>query len=215
MSVKNEHRSSIRWDELPHARWAMEISRRCSFRTQETAHLDARRLLLRGRLRLDKSMHHEFMSHEAGEIISELRACRDVYRLGLVDINKTLSTKTPRETLFYYAVEYAVVPRAVSLIRASLRHYFEFANIPFDAVQLLFDVDAGCVLIPMHEPMATEEKKPAVPGPRPQIATIEPAKGWPELLQRMRADDVRGSGQSLPPNRTAGGKQNRQDSSRL
>jgi hypothetical protein len=133
-------------------------------------------------------MHHEFMSHEAGEIISELRTCRDVYRLGLVDINKTLSTKTPRETLFYYAVEYAVVPRAVSLIRASLSHYFEFANIPFDAVQLLFDVDAGCVLIPMHEPMATEEKKPAVPGPRPQIATMEPAKGWPELLQRMIPD---------------------------
>jgi hypothetical protein len=48
------------------------------------------------------------MAHEAGEIISELRACRDVYRTGLVDVNKTLSTKTPRETLCYYAVEYAV-----------------------------------------------------------------------------------------------------------
>jgi hypothetical protein len=128
------------------------------------------------------------MSHEAGEIISELRACRDVYRAGLVDVNKTLSTKTPHEILCYYAVEYAVVPRAASLIRASLWHYFEFANIPFDAVQLLFDRHAGCVLFAMGEPMATEPGKPAVSGARPQISTIEPAKGWPELLQRMIPD---------------------------
>lgn len=185
MSVKNERRPSIRWDELPHARWATEISRRCRFRAQETAHLDARGLLLRGQLQLDKSVHREFMAHEAGEIISELRACRDVYRTGLVDVNKTLSTKTPPETLCYYAVEYAVVPRAASLIRASLRHYFEFANISFDAVRLLFDAHAGCVLLPMREPMATEGGKRAVPGVWPQITTIEPAKGWPELLQRM------------------------------
>ena len=185
MSAKNERRSSIRWDELPHARWAIEISRRCRFRVQETAHLDARGLLLRGRLRLDKSIHHEFISHQAGEIISELRACRDVYRTGLVDVNKTLSTKTPRETLCYYAVEYAVVPRAASLIRTSLRYYFEFANISFDAVQLLFDRYAGCVLFPMREPIATEEGKPVVPGARPQLTTIEPAKDWQELLQRM------------------------------
>jgi hypothetical protein len=137
---------------------------------------------------MDKSIHHEFMSHEAGEIISELRACRDVYRTGLVNVNKTLSTKTPRETLCYYAVEYAVVPRAASLIRASLRHYFEFANIPFDVARLLFDRQAGCVLVPLREPMATEEGEPAVPGARSQIATIEPAKGWPELLQRMIPD---------------------------
>jgi hypothetical protein len=147
--------------------------------------LDARGLLLRGRLRLDKSIHHEFISHQAGEIISELRACRDVYRTGLVDVNKTLSTKTPRETLCYYAVEYAVVPRAASLIRTSLRYYFEFANISFDAVQLLFDRYAGCVLFPMREPIATEEGKPVVPGARPQLTTIEPAKDWQELLQRM------------------------------
>jgi hypothetical protein len=150
--------------------------------------LDARGLLLRGQLRLDRSIHHEFMSHEAGEIISELRACRDVYRTGLVEVNKTLSTKTPRETLCYYAVEYAVVPRAASLIRASLRQYFEFANIPFDAVQLLFDTQAGSVLIPMTERMATEGVKPAVPGARAQVTTKEPAKDWPELLQRMIAD---------------------------
>ena len=170
VSDKNERRSSIKWDELPHARWSIEISRRCRFRAQKTAHLDARGLLLRGQLRLDESVHQEFMSHEVGEIISELRACRDVYRAGLVDINRTLSTKTPRETLCYYAVEYAVVPRAAELIRASLRHYFEFANIPFDAVQPLFDTLAGQVLVPLG-------------GTRP--TTIEPAKGWPELLQRM------------------------------
>jgi hypothetical protein len=163
VSAKNERRSSIRWDDLPHARWAIEISKRCGFRSQETAHLDARGLLLREQLRLDKSIHHEFMSHEANEIVSELRACRDVYRAGLVDVNKTLSTKTARETLCYYAVEYAVVPRAASLIRASLRHYFEFANIPFDAVQLLFDRHAGCILVRMREPMATEGGKPAGP----------------------------------------------------
>jgi hypothetical protein len=109
-------------------------------------------------------------------------------RTGLVDVNKTLSTKTPRETLCYYAVGYAVVPRAALLIRGSLRHYFEFANIPFDAVQLLFDRNAGCVLLPMWGPMATEEEKPAVPGARPQVTTIEPAKGWPELLLRMIPD---------------------------
>jgi len=188
VSTKNERRSSIRWAELPHARWAIEISRRCRFRAQETAHLDARGLLLRGQLRLDKSIHREFMSHEAGEIISALRACRDVYRTGLVDMNKTLSNKTARETLCYYAVEYAVVPRAASLIRASLSHYFEFADIPFDAVQLLFDTRAGCVLVPVRERMAAEEGKPAVSGARPQVATIEPAKGWPELLERMIPD---------------------------
>src|SRR4029077_389600 len=104
---------------------------------------------------------------------SELRACRDIYRSGLIDANKTLSTKTPREILCYYAVEYAVVPRAASLIRASLWHYFEFANIPFDAVQLLFDRHAGCVLFAMREPMATKPAKPAVAGARPQISTIE------------------------------------------
>ena len=142
----------------------------------------------RERLRLDKSIHHEFISHKAGEIISELRACRDVYRTGLVDVNKTLSIKTPRETLCCYAVEYAVVPRAASLIRASLRDYFEFANIRFDAVQLLFDTQAGCVLFPMREPMATEQGKPTVSSARPQVTTIEPAKDWPELLQRMIPD---------------------------
>jgi hypothetical protein len=185
VSGKKERRSSIRWDELPHARWAIEISRRCRFRAQETAHLDARRLLLRGRLRLDESIHHEFMSHEAGEVISELRACRDIYRSGLIDANKTLSIKTPRETLCYYAVEYAVVPRAASLIRASLRHYFEFANIPFDAVQLLFDRHAGCILLPMRQRTMTEERKPTAPGAKTQATTIEPANGWLELLQRM------------------------------
>jgi hypothetical protein len=184
-SHKNERRSSVTWYELPHARWAIEISRRCRFRAQEAAHLDARGLLLRRQLRLDRSTHHEFMSHEAGEIISELRACRDVYRAGLVDVNKTLSTKTPRETLCYYAVEYAVVPRAASLIRASLSHYFEFANIPFDAVQRLFDRHAGCVLFRMCEPIAAEEGKSAVPDARLQVTTMEAAKSWPELLQRM------------------------------
>ena len=188
VSAKNERRSSIRWDELPHARWAIEISRRCRFRAQETAHLDARRMGLRGRLRLDKAIHHEFMSHEAGEIISELRAYRDVYRTGLVDVNKTLSIKTPRETLCYYAVEYAVVPRAALLIRANLRHYFEFANIPFDAAQLLFDTQAGCVLFPTPEPMATRERKSMVSSARPQVTTIAPAKDWSELLKRMIPD---------------------------
>jgi hypothetical protein len=95
------------------------------------AHMDAWGLLLREKLRLDRSVHHEFMSHEAGEIISELRACRDVYRTGLVAVNKTLSIKTPSETLCYYAVEYAVVPRAASLIRVSLKLYFEFCEHPF------------------------------------------------------------------------------------
>src|SRR4029077_6792765 len=100
---------------------------------------------------------------------SELRACRDIYRSGLVDVNKTLSIKTPRETLCYYAVEYAVVPRAASLTRASLSHYFEFANIPFDAVQLLFDRHAGCILLPMREPTATEEGKPGAPSAMTQV----------------------------------------------
>jgi hypothetical protein len=136
-------------------------------------------------LRLDKSIHHEFISHEAGEILFELRACRDVYRTGLVDVNKTLSTRTPRETLCFYAVEYAVVPRAASLIRASLGHYFEFAGIPFDVVQLLFDRHAGCILFRGQEPTATEERKPASAGERPSVTTIEPARGWPELLLRM------------------------------
>jgi len=190
VSAKNGRRSSIRWDELPHAQWTIEISRRCTFRAQEAAHLDARGHLLRERLRLDKSIHQEFMSHEAGEIISQLRACRDVYRAGLVDVNKALSIKTSRETLCYYAVEYAVVPRAASLVRASLWCYFEFANIPFDAVQLLFDRYAGSVLLPMRGPVATEEGKPAVPGTRPQVTTLEPAKGWPELLQRMIPDEL-------------------------
>lgn len=185
MSPKSERRSSIKWEELPHPRWGLEISRRCSFRAQKTAHLDARGLLLRGQLRLDRSIHHEFMSHEAGEIISELRACRDVYREGLIDVNKTLSTKTPRETLCYYAVEYAVVPRAASLIRSTLRRYFEFSDIPFDAVQLLFDTSAGSILFPMSEPMATDAGRPAVSGTRPRVTTVEPARDWPELLQRM------------------------------
>jgi hypothetical protein len=188
VSPDKRRRSSIRWDELPHARWAIEISRRCRFRAKEAAHFDARGLLLRRQLRLDKSIHHEFMCHEAGEIISELRACRDVYRTGLVDVNKTLSTKTPRETLCFYAVEYAVVPRAAALIRASLRHYFEYANIPFEAVQPLFDRHAGCVLFPTREPIATEHGKPAGPGTRPRVTVIERAKDWPELLRRMIPD---------------------------
>jgi hypothetical protein len=188
MSAKNERRSSIRWNELPHARWAIEISSRCRFRAQETAHLDARGLALRGRLRLDKSVHHEYMSYETGEVISELRAWRDVYRTGLIDVNKSLSIKTPRETLCYYAVEYAVVPRAVSLIRASLGHYFEFASIPFDSVRRLFDTQAGCVLLPVHETMASEGGKASVSSSTPRVTTIEPAKDWPELLRRMIPD---------------------------
>jgi hypothetical protein len=150
--------------------------------------VDALGLALRGQLRLDKSIHHEYMSHETGEIISELRACRDVYRTGLVDVNRTLSIKIPRETLYYYAVEYAVVPRAVSLIRARLANYFKFASIPFDAVQLLFDTQAGCVLFPLHETMASEEEKSAVSSSTSRVTTIQPAKDWPELLQRMIPD---------------------------
>jgi hypothetical protein len=176
-SSKSERRASITWNELPHARWRIEILKRSRFRTQETAHLDARGLFLRENLRRDKSIHREFMSHEAGEIVSELRACRDIYRAGLFDVNKNLSIKTPIETLCYYAVEYAVAPRAASLIRATLQHYFEFAKISFDTVQLLFDRYSGIPVVPLDRIVGEQ-----------QAMVVEAARDWPELIRRMIPD---------------------------
>lgn len=160
---------AIHWRDLPHEEWDLAILQAVQFRTPHDAVLDARRLWIQEKLAADPHLHGEYLSHLLGEVIMQLRVCRDVYRRGLDAIKKDTQLNRHR-----YAVEYAVAPRAAHLLRCALEDYFSRAKVSFASMQLLFD------------PNFPQGIRISLSGEEPR----QPSKTFAELLETIIPDEA-------------------------
>jgi hypothetical protein len=131
---ERSRRRLVRWNDLPHGRLSAEIDRDVAFRQPSEAHAELQLEELRPTLREVRGHNHrDYTRLISGEMVRELRICRDTYRDYLAKINDA-----SRTAKWSVVLDFAVAPRASRRLRQEICAYLHHAEVRPLVVEILF-----------------------------------------------------------------------------